>query len=150
FGRDKSSFAAPDPWTVKGHARTTKPSRRWPRGLHSLESSFTGNAPVRFDLRNAAARSSRYLSMVDSHHQFGEVGWSPVLPSGGGNSLSRILRLMCWRLHEMPLLGRSRRSSILKVRGIDVLRHATKHTPTPECGRVPSYDGNYVRQVRYG
>src|SRR5262249_6933652 len=45
--------------------------------------------------RVAAARWRKNLSTVVSHHQFGDDGASPVLPSGGGNSFFLILRLTC-------------------------------------------------------
>src|SRR5262249_14996392 len=58
--------------------------------------------------RVAAARWRKYLSIVVSHHQFGDDGASEVLPSGGGNSFFLILRLTCWRDQVMPFSGRSR------------------------------------------
>ena len=81
----------------------------------TVPQSDSVDSAVRLVARIAAARLSKYLSMVCSNQNCGANGASLVRPSGGGNCLAAILRWICCRDQEIPFDGKSRRRSILRL-----------------------------------
>jgi hypothetical protein len=94
----------------------------------------------------AFARARIQSSIVSSNQKFGALGLSDVLPSGAGNSLALILRLVCWRDHGMPLLARSQWSRTLKGRRRMMCRPVAAHSMSASAhGKRKFRDKNHQK-----
>ena len=132
----------------KANARDQTVSFSAAGGISAGQSFFTPiltGGDVRLASRSAAARFSRYRSIEVSHHQFGAVGASEVLPSGAGNSFALIFRFTVCRDQLIPFCGPKSRWKRIFGTGRDIggLRLATKRAPHAQIklkSRAPSCD----------